>query len=179
MNTSASRSAKPGEWLSGQTSRPPQPAAGAGGPLLGGPTGASGRSLPVRRRRRLGQPFGCDPKGLLGAVVSVSGLGRRCRRPLAPGCTGRRRRIPHGPGGEGARVLTRCGRWGPFCPLGYVRRSEDWLCEPHFQRSRVPFRCGSLCQGPPGCRDCSHVATRIQVDAEHPARMSDPTGLLL
>ena len=43
-----------------------------------------GRSLPVRRRRRLGQPVGCDPKGLLGAVASVRGLGRRCRRPWLP-----------------------------------------------------------------------------------------------
>ena len=84
--------------------RPPQLAAGTGGPLLGG------------RRHRLGQPVGCDPKGLLGAVASVRGLGRRCRRPLAPGCTGRRRRIPHGPDGEGARILPWCGRGAVLSP---------------------------------------------------------------
>ena len=33
------------------------------------------------------------------------------------------------------------------------------------------FRCASLCSGLPGCRDCSHAATKIKVDAEHPARM--------
>ena len=35
-----------------------------------------------------------------------------------------------------------------------------------------PFpRFAILCPGPPGCRDCSHAATKIKVDAEHPARM--------
>ena len=43
--------------------------------------------------------------------------GRRCRRPLAAGCTGRRRRIPHGPdcGGLGSpRCGSRCPPSGPL-----------------------------------------------------------------
>ena len=42
-----------------------------------------------------------------------------------------------------------------------------------------PFRCASLFPGPPGCRDCSHAATKIKVDAEHPARMPAPLLELL
>ena len=64
---------------------------------------ASGRSLSGRRRCRLGQLVGFNPKGLLGAVASVRGLGRQCRRPLAAGGTGGHRRIPHGPGRAGRR----------------------------------------------------------------------------
>ena len=56
-------------------------------------------SLSGRRRYRLGQLVGFNPKGLIGAVASVRGLGRRCRRSLAAGIAGGRRRIPHGPGG--------------------------------------------------------------------------------
>ena len=36
-----------------------------------------------------------------------------------------------------------------------------------------PSRFASLCPGLPGCRDCSHAATKIKVDAEHPARISE------
>ena len=60
-----------------------------------GPIGASGLSLPGR----LCHLAGCDPKGLCNPVDSVCVLGRRRRRPLAPGCTGGRRRIPRGLGG--------------------------------------------------------------------------------
>ena len=34
----------------------------------------------------------------------------------------------------GEPVLQRCGRRGPFCPPGYVRRSEDRFCEPRSPR---------------------------------------------
>ena len=40
-----------------------------------------------------------------------------------------------------------------------------------------PFRCASLCPGLPGCRDCSHSATEIKVDAEHAARMPETPSL--
>ena len=36
------------------------------------------------------------------------------------------------------------------------------------------FRCASLCPGLPGCRDCSHAATKVKVDAEHPTRLPGP-----
>ena len=37
-----------------------------------------------------------------------------------------------------------------------------------------PFRSARLFPGLPGCGDCSHAATKIKVDAEHPARMLAP-----
>ena len=90
-------------WIRPERTAACFPAAEAGGPLPGGPPRASGRSPSGRRRCRLGQLVGFNPKGLLGAVASVRGLGLGCRRPLAAGGTGGHRRIPHGPGGAGRR----------------------------------------------------------------------------
>ena len=42
-----------------------------------------------------------------------------------------------------------------------------------FSAFNGPFRCASLWLGPPGCRDCSHSATKIRVDVEHPASMPE------
>ena len=110
----------------------------AEGPLPGGPPRAYGRSLSGRRRCRLRQLVGFNPKDLLGAVASVRGLGRRCRQ--SPGCRRHRWTSPNTsrPWWRGAPVLHRCGRRGPFCPPGYVRRSEDRLCEPQLQPSGPP-----------------------------------------
>ena len=50
--------------------------------------------------------------------------GRRCRRTLAAGCTGRRRRIPHGPdcGGLGSpRCGSRCPPSGPLTETEVIR----------------------------------------------------------
>ena len=44
-----------------------------------------------------------------------------------------------------------------------------------FSAFNGPFRCGSLSPGLLGRRDCSHAATRIKVDAEHPARIPAPS----
>ena len=63
---------------------------------------------------------------------------------------------------------------GSFCSPGYVGSTQERLCEPHFQRSTALSGVLSLCSGLPECRDCFHSATRITVDAEHPARMLAP-----
>ena len=84
--------------------------------------------LPGRHRCRLGRPVGCDPKGLLGAVASVRGPGGDAGvlwQPAAPVDV-----AEYLTALVGEPVLPRCGRRGPFCPPGYVRRSEDRLCEP-------------------------------------------------
>ncbi len=111
------------------------PTAEAGGLLPGRPPRASGRSLSGHLRCRLGQLVGFNPKGLLGAVASVRGLGRRCRRPLAASGTGGRR-IPHGPA---------CPRLRPAVRRPVVRTA--------FSAFNGPFRCASLCPGLLGCRD--------------------------
>ena len=105
--------------------------------------GPPGRRPSFRPSPVPSRPTGCDSKGLLGAAASVRGVGRRCRRPLATGCTGGRRRIPHVPGG-GSRFF-RSWQTGAVLSLDYVQRSEHRLCEPRYcrlylrqQRERQP-----------------------------------------
>ena len=64
-----------------------------------------------------------------------------------------------------AKNSPRCLRWLNARPV--VRTA--------FSAFNGPFRYASLCPGPPGCRDCSHAATRITVDAEPSARMPAPS----
>ena len=84
------------------------------------PSRPAGRMRPERPTRR------SSVSSWPGPAMSAS---------LAAGCTGIRRRIPHGPGGEGARVLPRCGKRVPLNPPGYVGSPEDRLCEPQCRRS--------------------------------------------
>ena len=58
---------------------------------------------------------------------------------------------------------------------GYVRRSEDRLCEPRSPRSTALSGVRVYAQDYLGA-GFSHSATKIKVDAEHPAHMSDPLG---
>ena len=63
---------------------------------------------------------------------------------------------------------------GAVLPPGYVQRSEEPVVRTAMSAFNGPFLSASLCPGLSGCRDCSHTATKIKVDAEHPARKPDP-----
>ena len=91
------------------------------------------RPLPVPSR-----PTGCDSKGLLGAVALVRGVGRRCRCPLATGCTGGRRRIPHVPGG-GSR-FSRSWQTGAVLSLGLRRPVRTILVRTAVSTSGPPIK---------------------------------------
>ena len=60
----------------------------------------------------------------------------------------------------------------------YVRQSEDRLCEPASSAFNGPFLCASLWSELPGCRDCSHSATKTRVDVDHPARTPETQFLI-
>ena len=63
----------------------------------------------------------------------------------------------------------------PFSPTGYVQQSDDWLCEPHFQPSPALPGLLAYAQDYLGA-GFSHSATKMKVDAEHPARRPEPPG---
>ena len=65
---------------------------------------------------------------------------------------------------------------GPVLSPGLRRLNGRPVVRTAFPTFNDPFRCASLCPGLPGFRDFSHAAARIEVDAEHPARMFDPLG---
>ena len=72
------------------------------------------------------------------------------------------------------RELSTVGRQGPFCPQGLRPAVRRPVVRTAMSAFNGPFLCASLCPGLSGCRDCSHTATKIKVDAEHPARKPDP-----
>ena len=66
-----------------------------------------------------------------------------------------------------------------FDSAGYDRQLERPFCEAQLRSFKQPFPvCDSMVRTAwvPGL---SHAATKIKVDAEHPARMSEPPWLLL
>ena len=86
------------------------------------------------------------PKGLLGAVASVRGLGGDAGVPWLPAASVDVAEYLKTLVGRAAGLAT--GSRGPSCPPGYVQRSEDRLCEPQSRRlaeagmARRPVGCG-------------------------------------
>ena len=68
-----------------------------------------------------------------------------------------------------------CGHSGKKnAALGFTSTVRGPVVRTALSAFNGPFRCASLFPGLPGCRDCSHAATKIKVDTEHPARMPGP-----
>ena len=78
----------------------------------------------------------------------------------------------------GEPVFPRCGRRGSFCPR-VTSGSQNTGCANRVFNVRRPF---PVCESLPRTtlmQGLSRAATKIKVDAELSARMSDPPGLLL
>ena len=102
-----------------------------------------GRSSSPRPSPVPSRPVGrTRPERTTRAVASVRGLGRRCRRPLAAGCTVEVAEYLTALAGDNAFesnvVALVVNSWETgvsSAPPGYVQRSEGRFCEPQFQPS--------------------------------------------
>ncbi len=115
------------------------------------------------------------PKGLLGAVASVRGLGGDAGVPWLPAASVDVAEYLKTLVGRAAGLAT--GSRGPSCPPGYVRRSEDRFCEPRSPRLdhrreysvRGPGRAG-LQDSRPVCQGRRHCVPLRRRESVPPAR---------
>ena len=132
-----------------------------------------GRSSSPRPSPVPSRPVGrMRPERPTRAVASVRGLGRRCRRPPAAGCTGGRRLIPRGPGGGAGLATVR--QTGSVLSPGYVRRSEDRLSEP--QSRRLDHRREHSVRGPGRARTQDPPSGGVGVLGRHRGDLPSPNG---
>ena len=128
--------------------------------------GGSTPSCYNRVNSKLLLTLSAGPKGLLGAVASVRGLGGDAGVPWLPAASVDVAEYLTTLVGRAAGLAT--GSRGPFYPPGYVRRSEDRLSEP--RSPRLDHRRNHLVRGP------GRVSAEAVAQACHLRRRLDPPG---
>ena len=122
------------------------------------------------------QPFQLNPAGASGCAVprgSADGKKTTVRRTGSnPQSNGRRDNYPSKV--VFLSLVVNSWQLGSVLSPGLRPSVRRPVVRTAFSAFNGPLRCASLCPGLLGCRDRSHAAIRIKVDAEHPARLPAP-----